>query len=156
MHYTILLDTVNSTPSTRFMTNSTDVLIQSTYSSELIANSPTYTRYDVGIGTTFYYESIQIQTFFDGVYSFSINSDVEISGYLYERAFNPIDPSENLIFKHYGYCDASLFKVDSHLRSKTTYILVVTPYKPRTVGTFSVAVTGLNQVFFTSSKQQTD
>ncbi len=124
----------------------------SVYSSKLTVDSQMYERTDRLTSGDYYYESIRIEEFSNDIYTFSINSSIDMYGYFYENNFNPINPFDNLIFKHYGYNSNNLFKVRSHLRSNKTYILMITSYKSKAIGSFSVIITGRNKVNFTTGR----
>ena len=127
-------------------------VIQSVYSSQLTVNSQMYQPGNWLKSEDYYYESIQIEEFANDTYSFSIRSTINMHGYLYEHHFNPLNPSKNLILKHYGYYGKSLFTVRTYLRSNITYILVITSSKLNGIGLFSVIITGRNKVTFSASK----
>lgn len=131
---------------------------QSTYSAELTNKSPIYDGIDdlslvqPDYNVEYYFESIEIQGLLHDTYTFSINSSIDMYGALYEQNFNLSNPWNNLVFKHHGHCGYSLVKLRSRLRLNTTYIFVMTMHESNKIGSFSVSVSGRNQVSFIPSK----
>jgi hypothetical protein len=67
-------------------------------------------------------------------------------GYIYKNDFNPLKPAENLLLEHNGSCNQEQFKLIIDLDVNTRYILVVTTYRPKAMGRFSVLVSGPDNV----------
>jgi hypothetical protein len=67
-------------------------------------------------------------------------------GYIYKNYFDPLKPSENLLLEHDGSCNQKQFKLIIDLEINTRYILIVTTYFPKTIGRFSVFVSGSDNV----------
>jgi hypothetical protein len=120
------------------------VIIQVNYSSELTVNSPLYYR-DCQIPKC-YYETLQIIVNTNGSYVIWSESKIDTYGYIYKNTFNPLKPSDNLLAEHNGSCSQGQFKFIIDLEINIQYILVVTTYRPYTMGTFSIFVSGLNNV----------
>ena len=62
---------------------------------------------------------------------------------IYKNTFNPLKPSDNLLAEHNGSCSQGQFKFIIYQEINIQYILVVTTYRPYTMGTFSIFVSGL-------------
>jgi hypothetical protein len=67
-------------------------------------------------------------------------------GYIYKNDFNPLQPAENLLLGHNGSCNKEQFKLIIDLEVNTRYVLVVTTYRPKAMGRFSVFVSGPDNV----------
>ncbi|CAF1269417.1 unnamed protein product [Adineta steineri] len=120
------------------------VNIQLKYSSELIDDSPTYYR-DCQVPQC-HYETLQIHVNTTGLYVLWGESNINAYGYIYKNDFNPLKPSENLLLSHGGECNDGQFKLIIDLEIKTQYILVVTTHDPKTFGSFSIFISGPNNV----------
>ncbi|CAF1084670.1 unnamed protein product [Adineta steineri] len=123
---------------------STPVNIQLKYSSKLTDDSPTYYR-DCQVPQC-HYETLQIHVNTTGLYVIWSENDINAYGYIYKNDFNPLKPSENLLLSHDGKCNDEQFKLIIDLEINTRYILVVTTHDPKTIGNFSVFISGPNNV----------
>ncbi len=94
----------------------------------------------------FYYETIQVNVETAGFYSLSSKSNINTYGYLYNDAFNPFNPSENLNSENSYKCNGEQFKLDIYLQPSATYVLVVTTYFPKVTGTFLIFAFGPNNI----------
>ncbi|CAF3704777.1 unnamed protein product [Adineta steineri] len=132
---------------------STPVNIQFNYSLELTNDNPTYYR-DCQVPQC-HYETLQIQVNTTGLYVLWSENNINAYGYIYKNDFNPLKPSENLLLSHGGECNDGQFKLIMDLEIDTLYILVVTTRDPRTIGNFSVIISGPNNISLTpfSTKQ---
>ncbi|CAF1064361.1 unnamed protein product [Adineta steineri] len=123
---------------------STPVNIQLIYSLKLTDNSPTYYR-DCQVPQC-HYETLQIHVNTTGSYILWSKSNTDAYGYIYKNDFNPLKPSENLLLSHDGECNDGQFKLIIDLENTTRYILVVTTRNPKITGSFSVFISGPNNV----------
>ena len=57
-----------------------------------------------------------------------------------------LQPSENLLLQHDGKCNDGQFKLMIDLEMNARYILLVTTHRPKTVGNFSIFISGPNNV----------
>jgi hypothetical protein len=81
-----------------------------------------------------------------GLYSIWSDSTVDTYGYIYKDNFDSLKPFENLFSQHSGSCNVGQFKLIIDLQADTTYILVVTTYRPNMTGNFSIFVSGPDNV----------
>jgi len=70
-------------------------------------------------------------------------------GYIYKNDFNSLKPSENLLLRHDGTCNEEQCKFFIDLEINTRYVLVVTTHRPRTIGNFSISISGPENVTLT-------
>ncbi|CAF1303490.1 unnamed protein product [Adineta steineri] len=124
--------------------HSTPVNIQLIHSSKLTDDSPTYYR-DSQV-PQYHYETSQIRVNTTGLYVLWSENNINAYGYIYKNDFNPLKPSENLLLSHGGECDDGQFKLIIDLEINTRYILVVTTQYPKTIGNFSVFISGPNNI----------
>ena len=110
-------------------------------------NSPQYSR-QVCDTSEYYYEAVQIKVVTSGYYSLSSISSVYMHASLYESYFNPYDVFQQLLSDNSGGCPNAQFQITAYLKANITYVLVVTTSNKKTVGTFSVLVSGPNNVSF--------
>ncbi len=102
-----------------------------------------YRDYDIA---KCYYETLQFNINRTASYILWSESNMNTYGYIYKNDFNPLKPSENLLLEHDGSCNQEQFKLIINLEINTRYILVVTTYRPKTMGRFSVFVSGPDNV----------
>ena len=131
---------------------------QTTYTSELTKHTPVYPRV-CGQGN-YHYETFQINVRQDGSYTFDTNSTIELYGYIYENEFDPSYPNENLlkqsdylltqgnfVLTQTRFNDGKFyFQVKNYLKVETVYILVVTTLDPNAIGSFTILITGPNNI----------
>jgi hypothetical protein len=123
------------------------VNIQFEYSLKLTADSPTYYR-DFQIPKC-HFETLEINVVTAGVYVIWSKSSINNTyGYIYKNDFNALKPFENLLLQHDGYCNEGQFKLFIDLEMNTRYVLVVTTHRPKTIGNFSITISGPNNVTF--------
>ncbi|CAF3832453.1 unnamed protein product [Adineta steineri] len=127
----------------RYCVNTFSVF-QNIYSSSLTNNNQIYYR-DCN-KQNFYYESIQVKVTESGHYTFRGSGDIDPYGSIYKNKFNPLDPSENLLDKHYDGGSVIQFKLDINLDVDMIYVLVVTTYESKETGKFSIHIFGKNKV----------
>lgn len=119
----------------------------STYTSAFHRTSPTYASKRCST-SKFYYQALQIDVAVSGRYSIWSRSSLNIHGFLYRDAFDPIDPSLNLIERDSGSCGDGQFRLYTSLQKNITYILVVTPLDGSRVGLFSIFTVGAGNTTF--------
>jgi hypothetical protein len=120
------------------------VNIQVDYSSKLTVNSPMYYR-DCEIPKC-YYETLQMNVAESGSYILWSVSNINTYGYIYKNNFDALKPRENLLLEHNGTCNQEQFKLMIDLEKDTQYVLVMTTYSPYTMGSFSVFISGPDNV----------
>ena len=118
--------------------------IQVNYSSKLTVDSPMYYR-DCKIPKC-YFETLLMNVVKTGSYVIWSESNINTYGYIYENHFDPLKPSANLLAEHNGTCSNEQFKFIIDLDNDTQYVLVVTTYYPYKMGSFSVIISGPNNV----------
>ena len=119
---------------------------QSAYRSAFTVNSSMYSSV-VCDELDLYYEMIQMKIIENGCYSFLSNSNIEIHGSIHKDSFNPFDPLKHIIFSNNNTNPASnQFKIKVYLQANSSYILVVEKSYLSASGTFSITVSGPNNV----------
>jgi hypothetical protein len=124
-------------------------MVQSSYNGMLNMNSPMYCRNENDCYSfDHYYESIVISVDKAGSYNFRSVSDFDTYGSIYTNSFNPSNPSVNFL----AYSDDGggnmQFNLTVVLQPQSTYILVVTTYSPRIMGSFEIIASGPMSVGF--------
>jgi hypothetical protein len=121
------------------------VNIQFVYSLQLTVDSPTYYR-DFQTPKC-HFETLEITVATKGEYVLWSESNISNTyGYIYKNDFNPLKPFENLLLEHDGYCNEGQFKLFIDLEMNTRYVLVVTTHRPKTIGNFSIFISGPNNI----------
>jgi len=134
------------TPST---TSSSQIV--SSYGNVLNSNSGTFVRPNANRNDDdYYYQAIQLRISAGAYYSFISISSMDTYGCLYSSSFDPSNPRHNLMICNDDDAGSSQFLINQYLNSYTTYILVVTTYSTRTLGSFTVQATGPASVGMTS------
>ena len=67
-------------------------------------------------------------------------------GIIYKNTFNPLHPAENLLRSEDDSGSDFQFRLDVRLDGDTTYVLVMTTYRSKETGAFSIVVLGANKV----------
>ena len=111
--------------------------VQSNYSSELTNNSDTYYRRSYSVLSS-YYQAVQFQVIDNGPFIFYSQSQFETLGYMYQCAFNPLNPYVNQIADGDSGRRNGQFSIRTSLKGNTTYILVVTTKSFGALGKFSI------------------
>jgi hypothetical protein len=93
-----------------------------------------------------YYEAIQIIVNRAGIYDITSISGMDTLGFLYDGPFNPSNSSLNLLEKDDDNGGNSQFKLTAYLEAGVRYTLVVSTYRSRITGSFSVVTTGPGNV----------
>jgi hypothetical protein len=93
-----------------------------------------------------YYETLQMNVAESGSYILWSVSNINTYGYIYKNNFDALKPRENLLLEHNGTCNQEQFKLMIDLEKDTQYVLVMTTYSPYTMGSFSVFISGPDNV----------
>jgi hypothetical protein len=96
--------------------------------------------------SNYYYETIQVNVIETGYYRFRSSDSIDTYGYIYEDNFNPLNPFENFLLKDDNSCLNGQFRFATVLQASTTYVLVVTTFRPNVTGSFSIIVSGPNKI----------
>ncbi|CAF1626050.1 unnamed protein product, partial [Adineta steineri] len=119
-------------------------VIQWANSTELTAKSQMYSQ---GCNQdNFHYDAFEVKVPESRYYTIWSSSNIDTYGYIYENSFNPLNPSDNLFEKDDDGAPNDQFKFEIPLYADTTYILVVTTYRPSTTGEIKINVLGLQNV----------
>ena len=94
----------------------------------------------------YHYQTIQVTVQQNGSYTFDSNSTIELYGYIYKNDFDPSYPNENVLTQSNFSCGRFYFQFGDYLEVNTVYILVVTTLDPNVRGSFTLFVTGPNNV----------
>lgn len=94
----------------------------------------------------YYYEAIQVNVVETDCYTLMSNSSIDTFGYIYDKTFNPLDPSQNMLARNDDGLDNTQFQFSIYLRANTSYILIVTISSPNVTGDFSILIYGSNNV----------
>ena len=121
--------------------------VQSTYSSELTNNSDTYYRRSYSKISS-YYQAVQFKVIDNGPFIFYSQSQFETLGYIYQGAFNPLNPYVNRIRDGDNSCRNGQFSIHTSLKGNTTYTLVITVKSSGAFGNFSIHSWGLAPLQF--------
>jgi hypothetical protein len=122
----------------------TSLIRQNSYFSSLSTKNQIYSR-DCD-KQNLYYESIQVKVNTSGYYSFVSDSGIDTRGFIYKNTFNPLNPSENLLYAEDDSCSDLHFRLNIRLSGGMTYVLVMTTYQFKETGAFSIIVLGPNKV----------
>jgi hypothetical protein len=117
---------------------------QNTYSSSLSTSNQIYNRNCDK--QNFYYESIQVKVIKSGYYSFCSYGTIDAYGFIYRNTFNPLNPLENLLHEEDDSDSNLQFRLNIRLSGGMTYVLLMTTYRLKETGTFSIIVLGTNEV----------
>ncbi|CAF1484351.1 unnamed protein product [Adineta steineri] len=119
-------------------------VIQWANSTELTVKSQMYSQ---GCNQDdFYYDAFEVKVPESRYYTIWSSSNIDTYGYIYENSFDPLNPSTNLFKKDDDGAPNDQFKFEFPLYADTTYILVVTTYRPSTIGAIKINVLGLQNV----------
>ncbi|CAF4024246.1 unnamed protein product, partial [Adineta steineri] len=122
----------------------TSSLVQTVYASELATSSSTY--FDVEYGPSSYYDAMQMNVRTSGFYTFIGKSNMNIIGRIYKDDFNPSNPAENELPPNANLCNKNQFRLTDGLEASITYILIVTTFSSNVTGTFSIFISGPDNV----------
>jgi hypothetical protein len=124
----------------------TSLVLQNGYFSSLSTSNQIYSR-DCD-KQNLYYESIQVKVNTSGYYSFRSYSTIDAYGFIYRNTFNPLNPSENLLYAEVDSGSDFQFRLHIRLSGGMTYVLVMTTYQLKETGAFSIFALGANKVVF--------
>lgn len=96
----------------------------------------------------YYYESIEVKLIESGYYSFRSYSSMDSYGLIYQKTFNPLKPSENLLHAEDDSDSDTQFTLNVRLSDAMTYVLIMTTYQLKETGVFSILIRGPSQVTF--------
>ncbi len=119
------------------------------YSSTLTNNNPKFYRRK-SFRSIFYYEAIQVNVSITGTYTLKSNSTMETYGYLYIHSFTSSNILNNLLIEDDDSGGSNQFQIKYVLQQNTQYVLVVTTYRSRVIGTFSIIGTGPGSITYRS------
>lgn len=122
-------------------------LLSPNYSSALKSDTPTYAQFGAS-DDRYHFEAIEISVCNSGSYSFRSHSSLDMYGYLYEGHFNPSNPSDSLLISNDDSDGSVQFLLRYSLRAGVVYFIVVTTYRSRTTGIFSVSGEGPGRITF--------
>lgn len=122
-------------------------MVQSTYSSALDSSSSLYRRNSYDSDES-YYEALVFSVDQAGSYNIRSRSDFDAYGFLYTDSFNPSYPSSNLLDQDDDSNENLQFELTAFLQSQTEYILVVTTFQKRTIGSFEIIASGPTSINF--------
>ncbi len=131
------------------VTSTASSMVISTYSSMLTTDSQTYHHTDSVFSTDQYYEAIEVKVFMEGIYHFTSSSLLDTYGYIYKYSFDPSHQKWNLLSDYDNGGDNKQFELTVSLWPGITYILIVTTRYTKSVGEFSIVVSGPASVNFT-------
>lgn len=86
----------------------------------------------------FYYKTIEMHVPRNDYYTISSNSSLDAYGYLYEFGFDKSSPWRNMVHSNDDSGGNFQFLFKDYLYSDTTYIVVVTTFKPGVIGPISL------------------
>ena len=118
--------------------------LQTTYTSQLTKGSPVYPRI-CGKGN-YHYETIEINIQLNGSYIFDTNSTMKLYGYIYTNEFDPSYPNKHLLTQSNFSCYEYRFQLGSYLEANKAYILLITTLNPNERGSFTLLITGPQNV----------
>ncbi len=81
-----------------------------------------------------------------GYYGFRSYSTMNTYGLIYRNTFNPLNPLDNLLDKDDDSGSSLQFRLNIRLSSGMKYVLVITTYLLKEIGSFSIVVLGDNKV----------
>jgi hypothetical protein len=81
-----------------------------------------------------------------GDYTFRSYSTMDAYGVIYKNTFDPLNPSENLLGTEDDGGSDFQFTLNIRLSGGMTYVLVMTTYQLKEIGTFWIVVLGPNRV----------
>ncbi|CAF1166844.1 unnamed protein product [Rotaria sordida] len=130
----------------------TEPFVSSSLPSELSSNSLTFHRPDRDAEHNYYYQAIEVIVATSGAYTFTSDSEIDTMGFFYDTAFDPSNPTANLITENDDGGDISLqFHIEAFLQAEHKYILVVTTHGESEIGSFSILAGGPASVGLRSS-----
>ncbi|CAF1956177.1 unnamed protein product [Rotaria magnacalcarata] len=125
--------------------------VLSTYMNALWPTNLKFNRPNADKNNYYYYDAIQITVHISSGYIFTSKSYFGAVGYLYEKSFDPVNPSNNLVTSGDVVGINGEFEMDVSLLNDRTYILVVTSSQPLRTGVFWIWGRGRAPLTLTSS-----
>lgn len=120
----------------------TSAVPYTTYSGRLSSSSPMFSRPRGNVGEYYYYLAIRVTVSTTGTYTFTSSSSLDTYGCFYSSSFDPSYPSQNLIMSDDDSAGGNQFQISSTLQYRQTYVLVVTTYSNKEMGSFSIGAVG--------------
>jgi len=105
------------------------------------------------VKSNYYYEARQVTVIESGYYTFAINSNGSIVGYIYKDSFNPLNPFINLMPEENDGCGKRWLRLNPYFQANTVYVLVITTLNPNMTGDLQVYVSGPKKVTVTMSSK---
>ncbi len=96
-----------------------------------------------------YYEAFEVNVSEIRCYTIQSSSNIDTYGSIYEKNFNPLKPTVNLLADDDDGGVNSQFKLHIPLFVNTKYILIVTTYRPKIIGEVTINLLGVNNVTVT-------
>jgi hypothetical protein len=124
-------------------------VISWTYSFKLTTASQIYSRkcdLDKHYYEAFYYEAFEVNVPEIRYYTIQSSSNMDTYGSIYEKNFNSLNPTVNLLADDDNGGGNSQFKLHIPLYVNTKYILIVTTYSPKKMGEVTINLLGVNNV----------
>ena len=94
----------------------------------------------------YHYETIRVNVQYNAFYTFETKSTIVLYGIMYENTFDPLYPNKNLLAQSNFTCDRYRFLPASYLEINKRYVLVVTTFDPSVRGSFTLLITGPNNI----------
>ena len=117
----------------------------------LTVNSPRFLCPDIS-GHQCYYEAFPLNPSITGNYHFEVDSDIDISVYLYQTPFNPAEPNQNLIFNGYRSNQQMNVRFAALLHAHNSMILVITTQHGLPDSSLKVTIEGPSMVNFQTDR----
>ena len=95
---------------------------------------------------TYYYTAFIVIVPSTDFYKFTSASTCGTYGALYDNAFSPTSINSNLITSGTGVGYNPQFKFEAHLRANKIYMLVASTSSPKTIGRYTIIVSGSEKV----------
>ena len=122
--------------------------MQSNYLSALTSTSPMYTPTDSDCNLLDYYEAVQISVVKNGCYIFERKSSISVYSTIYKESFDPFSSSGYKIHMNGRTYNSYQPNFGIYLQTNTIYILVVGKSYSNVSESFSIIISGPNQVTF--------
>jgi len=122
-------------------------VISWTYSLKLTTTSQIYSpKCKLG---KYYYEAFEVNVPEIRYYTIQSSSNIDTYGFIYEKNFNPLNPTVNLFAEDDDGGGNNQFKFHIPLYVDTKYILIVTTISSKTTGDVKITLLGVNNVTVT-------
>jgi hypothetical protein len=97
----------------------------------------------------YYYEAFEVNVPEIRYYTIQSSSNIDTYGFIYEKNFNPLNPTENLLAEDNDGGGNSQFKLHIPLYVDTIYILIVIAFVPENFEDVNITLLGVNNVTIT-------